>query len=507
MRAKFNTQDLSEAILFKGYTYLLLALMLFSFNISDAQTHQFSLDDVIYIAKEKSPDALKAKHRFRADYWQFRTYKTSMLPQLTFDGTIPSLNRAYKGYTNSSGVEEYIGQSYISYSGNMVLNQKVGLTGGSVFLSSGLQRGDNYSDTSVTQNYLSTPINVGFSQPLFNYNQYKWDKKIEPIKYKKSKKEYLEAVEQVSITAVNYYFNLLTAEINLKISDLNVANYDTLFQIAKGRYQLGKIAENELLQLELSLLNAESSQERVRLNYTNSLHQFKSFLRITDESDIVLILPNSIAYDPVVYQDALEMALLNNPKTLLFEQQLLEAKANLNRAKTQNGFNANLYAVFGLTQNAYALPDAYKDPNNQQQVTLGIQIPILDWGMRKGQVQMAESNMDLVTESIDQEKIDFNQAIYMKVAEYNMQKNQLRIAAKSDTVAQKSFEVTKNRYYLNKVTVTDLNIAQNNMDKSKINYIRSLQQYWQSYYILRKETLFDYHLKMPLDVDFENIYK
>ena len=500
-------QSLLRTLLSIRYKYILILLALLIFKTSNAQTHQFSLEDVIYIAKEKSPDALKAKHRFRADYWQFRTYKTSMLPQLTFDGTIPSLNRAYKSYTNSYGVEEYVGQSYISYSGNMVLNQKVGLTGGSVFLSSGLQRVDNYSDTSITQNYLSTPINIGFSQPLFNYNQYKWDKKIEPIKYQKSKKEYLEAVEQVSITAINYYFNLLTAEINLKISDLNVANYDTLFQIAKGRYQLGRIAENELLQLELSLLNSKSGQERVRLNYTNALYQFKSFLRITDNSDIVLILPNSISYEPVVYQDALDKALINNPKVLYFEQQVLEAKANLNRAKTQNGFNANLYAVFGLTQNAYTLSNAYKDPNNQQQVTIGIQVPILDWGMRKGQVKMAESNMALVTESIEQEKIDFSQTIYMKVAKYNMQSNQLSIAAKSDTVAQKSFEVTKNRYYLNKVTVTDLNIAQNNMDKSKINYIRSLQQYWQSLYILRKETLFDYKLKIPLDVNFEQIYK
>ena len=490
------------------YKYIVIIIILGFYKVSDAQTsHQFTLEDVIYIAKEKSPDALKAQHRFRADYWQFRTYKTSMLPQLTFDGTIPSLNRAYKSYTNSSGVEEYVGQSYISYSGSMTLNQKVGMTGGSVFLSSGLQRVDNYSDTSVTQNYLSTPINIGFSQPLFNYNQFKWDKKIEPIKYEKSKKEYLEAVEQVSITAVDYYFNLLSAELNLKISDLNVANYDTLYQIAKGRYQLGKIAENELLQLELSWLKARAGQERVQLNYINSLNKFKSFLRITDDLKITLVLPNSINYSPVLFQDALQKAEINNSKNLGFEQQILEARASLNRAKTQNGFNANLYAVFGLTQNAYALPDAYKDPNNQQQVTLGIQIPILDWGTRKGQVRMAESNMDLIAESIEQEKIDFNQSIFMKVSEFNMQQNQLTIAAKSDTVAQKSFNVTKNRYYLGKISVTDLNIAQNNMDNSKINYIRSLQQYWKSYYILRKVTLFDYQRNLPLDVEFEQIYK
>jgi len=486
-------------------------IILFFLGISgfslQAQVHQFTLEDVIIIAKEKSPDALKAKHRFLSDYWQYRTYKRGNLPQLSFEGTIPSLNRAYKAYTNSSGAEEYIGQSYISYSGNFVLNQRVGLTGGNIFISSGLQRVDNYYDTLRTESYLSTPINIGFNQPLFNYNPYKWDKKIEPIKYEKAKREYIEAVEQVSITALSYYFDLLAAEMSLKIVDLNVANYDTLFQIAKGRYELGKIQENELLQLELALLKSKAENERTQLNYKNALFKFKSFLRINDDNEIVLILPNSKKNKEVIYQNALEKALENNPKTLQFEQQYLEAQAYLNQAKTQNGLNANLYAVFGLTKSTDLLPDAYRDPNNQQQVTLGIQIPILDWGMRKGQVKMAESNMDLVSESIEQEKIDFNQSIFMRVSEYNMQQNQLLIAAKSDTVAQKSFDITKNRYYLGKITVTDLNIAQNNMDASKINYIRSLQRFWQSYYILRKTTLYDFQDNLPLDVNFEKIYK
>jgi len=486
---------------------IFLVLSIIFMHTADAQTQQFSLNDVILLAKEQSPEALKAKHQFRAKYWQYRTYKRSMLPQLSFDGTIPSVQRAFTSYTSATGVEKYVPQSYVSYSGNFVLNQQIGLTGGSVFVSTGLQRIDNFYDTTSTQSYLSTPINIGFNQPLFNYNQYKWDKKIEPIKYEKEKREYLKTTEQVSIIALNYYFDLLAAEMNLSIVDLNVANYDTLYQIAKGRYSLGKIAENELLQLELSLLKAQAKQEKVHLDYENTLFKFKSFLRITNVDNIVLTLPETNEYSKVDPQRAVALALENNPQILDFEQRMLEAKAILNRAKTNNGFNANLYAVFGLTQNANVLPDAYKNPYNQQQVTLGIQVPILDWGMRKGQVKMAESNLDLTTESIEQEKIDFNQSIYIKVSEYNMQQNQLLIAAKSDTVAQKSFNVTKNRYFLGKISVTDLNIAQNNMDNAKINYIRSLQKFWQSYFVLRRDVLFDFQGNNKLDIDFESVYE
>ena len=472
-----------------------------------SQTQQLALQDVIRIAKENSPDALKAKHQFRANYWQYRTYKRSMLPQLVFDGTIPSINRAFTPYTTSEGVEKYVGQSYVSYSGALRLNQQVGLTGGNVFLSTGLQRIDNYYDTTTTKNYLSTPISIGYNQPLFNYNPYRWNKKIEPIKYEKAKRQYLESVEQVSITAINYFFDLLAAEMNMNIAEVNVANYDTLYKIAKGRYSLGRIKENDLLQLELQLLKSKSQKERVKLDYQNTLYRFKSFLRIKDDKNILLVLPEIGEYGTVSYDEAMALASKNNPKILEFEQRLLEARANLSRAKTENGLNANLYAVFGLTQNADLLPDAYRDPNDQQQVTLGIQVPILDWGMRKGQVKMAESNMDLIEESIEQEKIDFDQSIFMKVAEYNMQQNQLVIAAKRDTIARKSFNVIKNRYYTGGVSVTDLNIAQNDMDNSKINYIRSLQNYWRTLYLLRKSTLYDFQKSSPLEVNFEEIYK
>jgi len=472
-----------------------------------SQTRQLTLQDVIRIAKENSPDALKAKHQFRSNYWQYRTYKQSMLPQLVFDGTIPSINRAFTPYTTSEGVEKYVGQSYVSYSGALRLNQQVGLTGGNVFLSTGLQRIDNYYDTTTTKNYLSTPISIGYNQPLFNYNPYRWNKKIEPIKYEKAKREYIEATEQVSITAIRYFFDLLAAEMSVNIAEINLANYDTLYKIAQGRYSLGRIKENDLLQLELSLLSSKAQKERAHLDYQNTLFKFKSFLRIKDDSEVLLILPDVDKYSSVDYDEAMTLASKNNPKVLEFEQRLLEARANLSRAKTENGLNANLYAVFGLTQNADLLPDAYRNPNDQQQVTVGIQVPILDWGMRKGQVKMAESNMDLITESIEQEKIDFDQSIFMNVAEYNMQQNQLLIAAKRDTIARKSFNVIKNRYYTGGVTVTDLNIAQKDMDNSKISYIRSLQNYWRTLYLLRKATLYDFQNNKPLEVNFEEIYK
>ena len=45
--------------------------------------------------------------------------------------------------------------------------------------------------------------------------------------------------------------------------------------------------------------------------------------------------------------------------------------------------------------------------------------------------------------TIEQDQIDFDQEVFLLVTRFNMQHDQVIIAAKADTVAQKGYEVTK----------------------------------------------------------------
>lgn len=490
----------------KSRIAILIALVISSqFAISQKVT--YNLDQVIKIAQANSPDAQVAKYELIASYWTYRTFKRGLLPQFSLTGELPSVNRAFTKYTNADGTESYIGQKYISYSGNLSVQKTLGFTGGSVFMSSGLQRIDNFSDSNSVKSFLSTPISVGFSQPLFDYNPYKWTKQIEPLNYDMAQQKYLEAVEGVAITAVNNYFNLLQAQLDVQINQINVHNYDTLFKIAKGRYSLGKIEENDLLQLELNLLQSKAALENSILSYENALFKFKSFLRLPPETELELTVPRPVDFIVVDRNIAFEQANRNSSRVIDMEKQLLQANSSLDMAKKQNGLNANLYAVFGLSQNAADFANVYRDPRDQQNVNVGIQIPIYDWGMKKGQVIVAKNDLEIVKSNVEQQKIDFKQEIYIQVADFNMQQNQLNIAAKSDTVAAKSFDISKNRYYMGKITVTDLNIAQKANDQARLAYLSALQNYWVAYFRMRKSTLYDFKVNAPISVNYDELIK
>ncbi len=484
---------------------LFIFASLFFILSSQAQDRMLSLDNVLQLAREQSPSALIAKHRFKNSYWQYKFYKAEQLPSLSLDGTLPEVRNGLVR-ENLGGITSYFKQNTVTFRGGLQLDQAVPWTGGSLFMNSSLEQTINYLSDSTYNQFLSVPVFIGFNQPLFQFNQYKWDRRIEPIKYEIAKKEYLSAVEKVSVDAINLFFGLLTAQVELRISEINYNNYDTLYKVAKGRYSLGRIGENEVLQMELSMLKAQSALERNKMLLADAMLSLKSFLRLKEDENITLTTPAPQFFEAVNNDLALQKAIANSNEYLDFERRLLEAQMGVNEARNY-GFTANLYMAYGLNGKSFAFDEVYNDPSNQQVLSLGLKIPILDWGKRKGQIKMAESNEELVKTSVDQAMADFAQSVYLKVGEFNIQKNQVLIAAKSDTIAQKSYDVTKNRYLIGKIGVTDLNIAQTETDQAKISYINALRAYWVNYYQLRQSTLFDFEEGVDLNVEYQDIYE
>jgi outer membrane protein TolC len=486
---------------------LLLFLLTSPDSIKGQDTVRLTLEEVIRIAQAQSPDALIAEHTFRVSYWQYRRFKAQYLPRVEIDGMIPNVTGGYRQIPVPDGPDIFQYNSFANARLGMTIDQRVGFTGGSVFLRSQLERLDNYFLTdSVFTQWSSVPVIVGYSQPIFQYNEYRWDKQIEPLKYEKAKRKYLEDMEQVAISATNRFFNLLLAQIDQEIALKNLNHYDTLYKIAQGRYNLGKIAENELLQLELNYLNADATLDQADLDYENRLFQLKSYLRLKDDSRIELIPAVETPFFTISSAEAIVQARKNTSTALDFDERLLTAESQVRQAKMDGRFDADLYLEYGLTQSGLNLGDAYSDPQNQQNLRLGFSVPIIDWGVARGNIRMAESNQELEVTAVEQEIIDFEQNIYLEVMQFAMQEKQIRIAAKSDTVAQKRFNVTQQRYMIGKINdVLELNQAQIENDQKKRGYYQALRNYWTNYYEIRKLTLYDFMRGQMLIFDIRQV--
>lgn len=474
---------------------LLLALLSDS---SRAQTqHIYTLEQVVALAKGQSISSKLASTTFSNRYWQYRNFQSNYRPQLLLSGTLPEYNRYIAPILQDNGTFEFVRVSTASSDLNLSLSQNIPWTGSRIFMNSEISRLDNLTINDYT--YSSNPAIIGITQPLFRYNPMRWDNKIEPLKYDEAKRQYNSDMEQVSVSVTNLFFDLLSAQINLKIQQQNVSNNDTLLKITKGRYNLGKIAENELLQVELNLMNARNNLSQAELDVDLSMLKLKNFLKLPLDDKIELVVPASVPVFDVDVNVALTEAKTNSGDILNFQLQRLEAERDVHQAKGEAWLNADVTASYGLTDKADLIPDLYTNPQDQQRFRVGFEIPIVDWGRNKSQIKIAVANRELVETNIEQAELNFNQEIFLMVKQFNMYRQKLVIAAKADTIAQKRSDITIKRYMIGKIDIIDLNLAMQEKDQAKLDYLNALRLFWTTYYNIRKRTLYDFEKKAKIE--------
>ena len=486
--------------------FSIIVVLLFSTKKINAQeVKNLTFAEVINLAEEQSPNALIAKHRFRASFWQYRSFQAQYRPSLTLSGTTPDYsNGLEKLYNSGTGEWEYIQKNTVSTLGTLSLAQNIGPTGTIIALRSDLTLfKDIQKDLPV--NYITNPVSIDITQPIRRYNTLRWQRKIEPVKYDAAKKTYLANIEGVHMSAVQNFFSLALAQINKQIAEMNYSNADTLYRIARGRYQLGTIAEDELLQMQLSYLNAETARKQADMNLRDREIRLRSFLGYNENVRIELILPNEIPNLQVDTKEVLALALKNNPDILTQQINVLNAQSNAAQARASKGLNASLTASLGLNQQSTDLSTAYENLSNSQRVRVGFTLPILDWGLGRGRYRLALSSLDLAQVQAKQANTDFQQNLFLDVEQFNLQKSQVAIAALSDTVAMKRYEVTKQRFLIGKIAVLDLNDADARKDQNRRAYVQSLQDYWNYFYNMRSLTLFDFINRKPLETDYEKL--
>ena len=455
-------------------------------------TLTLTLSEVIRMAQENSPSAISARLNRESAELSYRNYKANYLPSMTLSSN-PSYSRSINKVTQPDGTFKYLEQNSLSSDLALSIQQNFALTGGSFSITSSLDRTDFFREGQEKQTSFSTsPIYIGYSQTLFGVNSLKWDRRMEPIAYREACKRYNETMELIASYACSYFFSLASAQVNAEIANFNYAHADTLYRYAQGRYNIGTITENEMLQLEISKLSAETDRINAQFSVEDNMQSLRSFLALQDNVDIRVVIEDSVNHFIVPAEEALAMAYEHNPDPEYFKRARLQNDRNVANAKANAGLRANIYLQFGLTQTGPDLETAYRDPINSQQARISLSLPILDWGRGRGQVKMAKSNRELSNMNIDQNERNFEENVYRLVRQFNQQGAKMNILAKTDITAERRFEVARRLFLMGKSTTLDLSKAISEKDAAQRSRISALSNYWSLYYTLRSLTGYDF---------------
>ena len=476
---------------------ILLSLTLFCFNqaLFAQQKKTLTLQEVIELARANSRSAKLAETKRNMNYWNYRVFRARLKPQLLLRGTLPSYqNRAIPiNQPNGSVAFRTVNQNNSNLS--LGLEQILPWTNTTVSFQSNISRFDNYV-TGVDNSTLfqGDPVGITISQPLFAVNPFKWDKRIEPLKYEQSKRAYVQDIESASKTAAQLFFNLLLQQKNLEIAEQNESANDTINKIEQGRYNIGTTTEDKVLNTELNLITAKSQAQQARLNVQSRTLDLRNFIGLTDDVEIELVSPTDAPDFQIDFEEALKYAKANRQEYLNFQVRRLEAERGIANARALR-FNATLNASFGyISPQAQQLSGIY-DGNNLaagSTVRLNFTLPILDGGRNRARMNQARERMKLTEFNIEQDQVSFEQKVANAVRNFGQIRSQIESAKKRQEIAQKGFEITNGRYLAGKVGILDLNNARDTKDSAIRNYINALRQYWDAYYELRTLTLYDF---------------
>lgn len=467
---------------------------------------KLTLENAIRIAQENSYDAMVAKYSFLASYWTYRSFKAELLPSMNLNGGLLNFDHSLVSVRNyEDGQVAYVNNNSMNNYLTLSVDQQIVATGGTVSLQSYLYRLDQFDYNQTTYN--SQPLRISYTQPLKSFNSLKWEKKTAPIEYQIAQKAYASSMQDVTIRVTSLFFNVLSAQSDYKQSVSTLKDREALLDIAKARLNLGTTTKSEVLQMELSVLNARMSVNKNKQNLDDVMYNMFSYLRVSDYNEAELVPPYSVPEIILSVDEVIQRAITNSSHTLEQKQQMLDAEKSLAQAKSNKGLQMTIRGEVGFTQTANAFADAYRNPMDNEIVGLTLSLPIFDWGVSRGRVKMAQARLEVVRTQQEQAHLDYVQALRKKVLQFNLQPIQCRDALRAQEIAEERYEIMRKRFETGSVSVTDLNTAQQEMESAKYQYINQLNTFWNDYYSLQKSTLYDWIQKRDIEFEYEKLVK
>ena len=464
-----------------------------------------TLDETIHLAADSSLEAFRTKNLFLSSYWEYRTYRAERLPSISLQLTPAEYYSDFtRRYDSEADIDIYRRQQSFYAGGAVVVEQNFDLLGGTFTLDSDLGYIRNIGSDAYSQ-YTSVPVRIGYTQSLIGYNPFKWERKIEPIKFEKAKRQFLYNREEISETTINYFFNLAMAQMEYNLAADNVASTDTLYKIGNERYQIAAISQSDLLTLKLDAVNAKNTLKNAEINLSRAMFSFVSFLNLESGTRVDLDLPERPANLVVSVEQALQYAKENNPDYLAYRQELLEAEREVERTRKSSNFDASISASIGFNQVANSFAEAYQKPLQQDVANICLTIPLIDWGVRRGQANMAKSNLEVQRLSVQQKTVSLEEDIIMTVNDFNVQQDLIASAEEAMELATLAYNSTRQRFIIGKADISSLTLSLSRLNTAQRNYISALQNYWLSYYKLRKLTLFDFVKSETLSYEFDKL--
>lgn len=485
----------------KKFAFLFI-LTTVSLNTAFAETYLLDLQKSIELAKTKSFTMQRLVQDFKIAEYNLKSATSRFKTHIDLNFVSPEYTETIRTFEDSTGLSFYPVKQ-LNYQSNLIINQPLP-TDGNIYIRTGLANYDDfYSDNRST--YLSTRL--GFTQPIdafYGYNNIKSGFKQAELAYERSSKQLKREELNLIYDVSSAFYNLLSVQKGEEIARLDLERQTEAYSIAKNKFEAGLIREVDALQMEVDLAEAQNNYDMALVSQNAAINAFKETVGIELADSVVI--SSQFNYEVVIVdpEKAVKLAFENRLEIREQDIQVELNKMSVKQQKAEGMISGNLNAYYekvGVsTQNVNtnfktSLNNSYENfLSRPQNFGLGftVSIPILDWGENRALVRAAEARLKQNVLRKEEVMRGIEREVRNLVDDLNSSLKRLQLLEKNVKVAEKSFEITRQRFSDGDIDSQALALERNRLNNAYNSHLRAYISYQLKLADIMRKTFYDF---------------
>ena len=387
--------------------------------------------------------------------------------------------------------------------------------------SSGTFRGDmtflatdatlRFDDTFSWQNKESekatgTTVNKAFSnrlsltlnQPLFTYNRTKMT--IQGLEFDKENAGISYALQRLTQEQriTRQFYSVYSAKRTLDIRRAELENAENNYEIIKAKVEAQLMAEQELLQAQVSLMNARSSVKQSEVSLQDAKDNLKQMLGMPLNEDIDVEVTIDATPMLINIENAIQQGMGSRMELRQREISMIDADLQMIRTKANNEFNGNVSLSVGIDGDNEQFGNIYEKTTPSPKVSLSFTIPVFDWGQKRAQINAQKVSQTVAKLNYDNEVVSIELEIRSSVRSLENYRSELEIQELTIQGAQRTYALNEVLYREGDINGLQLSQYQAQFSSAQLNYVRAQINYKQELLNLKILTLYDYENDKPI---------
>jgi len=473
------------------------------------EIHSLSLDDCLQRARERSYRMLNLQEDFKVANYQLKAAVNRFKTHVDLDLTVPDYSETVSSLQDSSGTS-YFQIKQTVYSGYLNISQPLP-TDGQIYIRSGI-----YHLQDVLQDQYSFRLNtrIGFEQPLeafYSYNHLQSSLKQAELNYELSKRRLTRARLDLDYEISTSFYRLFSAIEQRTITAQTLGRQEEAFNLAVNKFKAGVIAEVEALQMEVDLGQSQNNYDVALTEVEARANQLKQLLGFSLQDSIFIEIDLTFDEVDINLDMALEFGLKNRLEIRENEIRIEQADIDIAQTKVDHQITGKIsayYDLIGVDQRQYdyglnsilnnAASELKTRPGNRG-IALSFKVPLWDWGVNEAKVQAATSGLRQARLSLNNEKVSIEREIRDAVNNFRSSLRRLKLLEKNVEVAERSFEISQNRFANGDINSQSLALDRNRLTQAQYSRLNALIDYKLLLKDLTRKTFYDFQMQKEVD--------